>query len=700
MPQFYYDMLFCSMFIVVLITLIKIRGRFSVVDREAVGRIISGLWFLTGFSFIQLLGHQNLMAGIPYLEETAGRQILEAFAIVSGLMFMLIGIGSLMPSMARSRKERRELNRRYFCLKMISQTIDRETDLDKAFERVMNCLTTYLGMVRCAAFKYRSRQEMMHLSSTAGFVEKSPRRLARLNLHGTNIKSALHTFRASRDWQDDQLLGDAEQPQLVLPVSRHGHLYGAMFCWVDSRITLDDDLIDFATTVGEMLGERANLQVERTKRDYYESQRTAHRQISDLCQTASSVRDVMTDLYRILMGLTGAEFLSLAVLDNSGENMIVNTIGSGGRLLLERGVSRPTRGGDISRINQTGEICLKPVVDPDHDQDEEDGLFLSCGMRSKLACPVKLGRKIIAVATLGHISPGYFTHFHQNRISDIISPVSDVIQRERLNHIVEVKEDHMLRLQLLERELSTDTPLQAIFDNACDLLAKRMKCTMARISLIDRNEKNLISQSCRTVRNTGHKLRETAEIPLSLLPWHNMALSERKLMLINQEDSQSQMQLQESTSVLLPDICSAMLVPITLDNKVRGIISLGESRNWKRRSFAATDLIFAKDVAAKCSVAMRTSKLKLDIERIREQTARLTVSNPDQWREVKARMSSPLTSIIGAVELIQRKGASDKSTEKYHNLILKSADRIKTLTESYGSGVIEENDRQPEMIPG
>ena len=64
-------------------------------------------------------------------------------------------------------------------------------------------------------------------------------------------------------------------------------------------------------------------------------------------------------------------------------------------------------------------------------------------------------------------------------------------------------------------------------------------------------------------------------------------------------------------------------------------------------------------------------------------------------------MSSPLTSIIGAVELMKRKGEpDDRSTTRYHDLILKSAERIKKLTEDYGDGITIDDTAPPEKIMG
>jgi len=79
----------------------------------------------------------------------------------------------------------------------------------------------------------------------------------------------------------------------------------------------------------------------------------------------------------------------------------------------------------------------------------------------------------------------------------------------------------------------------------------------------------------------------------------------------------------------------------------------------------------------------------------REQVSRLMAGVDRPWGEMRTRIKSPLTSIIGAVELLKARGQRDDLSTKYHDLILKSADRIKNLTD-----VEEIEETSPEMMIG
>lgn len=700
MPQLYYDLLLGSLFAIILLILIRFRKTAFSRDGAAYHRMILGLSILLGFSLIQIAGHQGLFSGMTYLGDTSGRKVVEAIGIFCGLVFLLSGVGAWLPSLTKGRDNRRKLNKRYYCLKMINSALDKGKDLDETSALIMNYLSSYLGFERCTVYKYSSRREMLYLSGAVGFERNSTHVQDRITLTDMKLKKTLNQFPSAMAL-DIMPEGEGMQsPDLVIPIAYQNRLYGIYFCWIGAGVQIDDDLLDFASAFSAMVGRYTHNHVINVKNDYHRIQQDAYERLSIVCNQISAVPDLVPRLFQIIQELVGAEFLSLASLDNSGENMIRYTIGSSGRLLLERGVSRQTQGTDIFNVFEKGQPVIDPEIRSNDVSGEQDGLFLSCGMHSKMICPVEGGSKIVAILTLGHTRPHHFTRYHLHRIRSMTNIIAGVIQREQLNRSLEVKEDQMLRLQLMQRQILDNSPVQSFFNDACNLLTSRMKCTVARISLLDKDQSHLVSQACRSIRETGNDLQEGESIPLSLLPWHRMTLDAKKIMLINQADPESQMPPYESASALIPNIKSAILVPIILNEKVRGIISIGEARNWNRRAFGSSDLVFAKDLAAKCSVALRMKQLEVNAEQDRERLGRMVFSDTECFPELMTRVKSPLTSIIGAVDLLRLKGATDEFSTKYYDLILKSADRIKSMTEINHPRIEEAEEVEPEQVIG
>ncbi len=700
MPQFYYDLLFCAIFIAVLLTIMGKKNSAFGNDRDAYHKILLGLIFLTGFSVVQLWGNQDWFSGMPYLSDPLNRKIVEAIGIVGGLIFLLIGVGSWLPSIFRAGTNKNNFNKRYHALKMINQSLSGSSDFDTALRMTAECLTSYLDFSRCAAMKYSARQDCLHLSHASGFNGSEPVGLLQIPLVDTDLKKCFENMLATSYSGHDPVFESGRKPEYIVPISIGKRNYGALLCWIESD-KIDEEMRDFLTTVGTILGASATQRISHKKQEHLNQQNETSSQMTDICNRSSDMQQAIPGLYKLLQESLEVEFLSVAVLDNTGENMIRYSIGASGRMLLEKGVSRCTRGTEVEAIFRSAQPMIEAKVDMENDLN--DGLFISCGMKARMIAPVMAGQKVMAVLTVGNSQPGFFSPLALERLNSLSDMLASVIQRGKLARITEEREDQMLRLQLMEREMPSIQSVSGFFQLAGEMLTQRLSCTIARISLINGSQNSLLSQNCQTIRETGYQLNQAKSIPLSILPWHKMTLETDKPMLINQDDLDSQMTDGESSATLLPGIKSAMLVPIAHEGNVRGIISIGESRNWNRRSFGATDLVFARDVAAKCSNVLKLKQVELDRDHFREQWQEKAVTGDDssvgRWRN---QMNTPLSSIIGAAEILKSKSPEDNFSIKYHDMILNAANRIKSVAEEMSgqSNLSETEVIESEMMLG
>jgi len=700
MPQIYYDVLLGSVFVIVLTAAWGYKSRFARADRQALNRIITGLFFLIAFVIVQALGRAGVFQDIAFLRAEANQELLASAAVFGGLMFLLIGISALLPTLVKKGNGKTSLTKKYTGLKMLNRAVADSHDFDAALRRTMSIMHSYLDMEKVAGFKFIERKDTLILVDSFGFPDRYPEGLRQIKLANSGLKDAIYSMRPTRELGYDLMLNGNRRPGIIIPVTGKDRIYGAMLCWSDKAVNHDEDLLDFMEAISGLLGRQAEYLIDRTRLQFYRSQNDAIKNTVELCNGADSVETVTRDMFRHLHDQSGVEYLSLAVLDNSGENMRRYSIGSTGRLLLEKGINHSTLGSEIYRIFKNGQPVLRSEIDPERDAEVEDGLFLSCGMRSRISYPIKSTGRVLAVLTLGHTESGRFKRLDLHRIDVLTDIIAGVVQRHRLRHSLEVREDHMLRLQLLERAFVNGQPLENIFGEACELLTKRMEATVARISLLDQAGENLVSQSCRSIRDLGVELNDNGSIPLSLTPWHRMVKDNGKLMLINQRDTDSRMPAQEITSSLVPGINSALLVPIHLDGKVQGVISIGEQRNWNRRAFGASDLLFAKDVATKCSLALRIKKMNLQSELHHENLVLESSSGYNGDDDIKRRLKGPLTSIIGSIEFLKRKDDGDTTRARFHEMIMKAADKIRVAIEEEPVSVETIEETEKELIPG
>ncbi|MEZ5359098.1 MAG: GAF domain-containing protein [Candidatus Zixiibacteriota bacterium] len=697
MPQLYYDALLCSAFVIVLVSVLTVGRSAFETCKDAYRQIVYGLAFLTVFSFIHLAINTGLPAHLTFLKDKQFAKIVEATFIAGGLIFLLIGLGSWLPTIRDKKVADGKSQRRYNCLSEITRMINNAESFDDAVNGTLTSLTEQIGINRTAGFKYAAKLDALFLIGTHGFSSENPPVLNRIDLTGTDLHNILVTSRYSRDVGGNTIFDNGRQPDIVIPIRWQERLYGSLLCWQGEK-EIDEETIELIALAGDMLGHKAGSLVQTQNLQYQQQQNDAYSRLSRLCNQVSSLQQLTKPLFDLLQDALGAEFMTIAEIDGSGENMFRYSINAGGRVLLEKRVSRPTQGTDMEKVFKDNHTIIVDDVQKYDRYHNEDGLIISCGMHAKIVSPVAIGRRVLATVVLGHSQPGYFSRLHQRRLEELIHLVASVIDKERLHESVETREEQMIRLQMMEKDLLSEKPIDEIFTEACDMLTKRMKCTMARVSLIDKENENLITQKWQTIRDTGQKVNQSEKIPLTLLPWHRLAVENSKPMLINQADMDSRMQAQESTQTLLPNIKSAMLVPIQLNGSVRGIISIGEVRNWNRRTFSAADLILAKDVAGKCSLALRMKQLRMNKLNSRPFANMWRESSQEPIRALRSELKSPLTSIIGAVELLKTKeGAEDEFATRYYNMIMRSAEKIQTLTEKEDWGRSEDK-TAPEQV--
>jgi len=112
---------------------------------------------------------------------------------------------------------------------------------------------------------------------------------------------------------------------------------------------------------------------------------------------------------------------------------------------------------------------------------------------------------------------------------------------------------------------------------------------------------------------------------------------------------------------------------------VLGIVSIGELRNWERRSFGPQELLYAQIIATITALVNQIDRKNRSLRCFSEKLGRLEASSQiyGAFTEFPSRLSSPISAILGASQIIGGKIPEDAvELIKYNNIIQKSADTI------------------------
>jgi hypothetical protein len=137
--------------------------------------------------------------------------------------------------------------------------------------------------------------------------------------------------------------------------------------------------------------------------------------------------------------------------------------------------------------------------------------------------------------------------------------------------------------------------------------------------------------------------------------------------------------MSEIKAMGLPNVKSAILAPMRLQNRVFGIISVGELRNWERRSLGQQELIYSQIISTITALVREIDRQSLNINNLKESfgTLERKARVYETYPNLPSKLSSSLSSLLGAAQLVRQKLPGDAAELIHYNeIILKGAGRL------------------------
>jgi transcriptional regulator with GAF, ATPase, and Fis domain len=346
------------------------------------------------------------------------------------------------------------------------------------------------------------------------------------------------------------------------------------------------------------------------------------------------------------------DMLSISVVDDNAAAMKRYSVMASGNKVSERGLSLPvhetvvervvrTRSGDISN-NITGIV------------HRDDAWLSKCGFSSRLSVPVFIEDRVVGVASFASMALAGFSESMMSKAELLAEIFSVVISNSLIRDRLKGRDRQMQTSWRLLSRLASTGNIEEFFDEFAKQMTSGMPVTSCRLSSFNRDADRL-----RVV--TEHSLREStepegrpdAETPIDQMPRHRSVLESGKALVVNQADEKDRMTDEEIERCFPSRIRSAMIVPLNVGGTVRGVMSLGEARDPSRRTFDSGDLSFAQMQATQASLALAIldNNARLNSLRSADQNGAAVL---ETLSDLSRRMAGPLSSIIGAAELLER----------------------------------------------
>ncbi len=625
---------------------------------------------------------------------------VEIFGYVAGGGLILGGFLNWCGSFMEVKKNAAQRLRQLACLKSILSAINHRGELDEILKKSLPDLMNVMGYEMGVIFKPTFRSSEMELVAHAGVSVKNLFPLYDLYFKNMWYKESKSSQKVTTTTdvkslpEFGTLFSDQENIRsfACVPIKCCGKVLGLMGLYDSKPDRFSYQEIQFLTSVGETLGLAAkqNLVSDRNKkrRDYI----SAIENMLMINQKASSLEEAFPQISTELKRIIDFNHISLALAEGSGQDMRRISIGTSGGMLVDRQAGVPIGGSTIGKVMKSGEVR----IDRNFDQSEsssEEALFKACGIKSRITLPLWCGDSICGALSLGHQKPNFYSTNDAKWLRLFSLELSHLVQEQRLEKRLERKEFLTRSLYEFEKKLIQEEDLKNLGEDVAASLTLDLPKSFARVMLLSREKEQLISYAAHQIRSEGINLKKEERFSLDDLPWHRLTLEARRPMLINQEDPESLMSKKEARHVMDEKVNSAFLVPLIVNDKAVGIISVGEMRSWHRQPLTEEEMDFVKHKVDLLCLGLKKSLLRHSNEQLRERLKRS--EKPKEMSEdyteahfhlsdLSYQISSPLTSIRGSAELLKLKELNlSPDSLKYLSNIENGVDRIQKTLEGF-----------------
>ena len=390
----------------------------------------------------------------------------------------------------------------------------------------------------------------------------------------------------------------------------------------------------------------------------------------------TDLTDYLQEITPSLSSLVPYDYISLAVIDNAVENMHRYSFTDVGGALIERGICYPLKKTVTRKAALENRLLVIGNLGSDFYRD--DYHLYKCGYTSRLIYPIcDAQEKILAVVTLASVTPGKYRDINEEDLQFINRPLARMIEFHQTSKMMntlrkQIGSSFSLAFSLEEKGLMDD-----FYGETARVLSETLPATMCRIWGYDADSNSLHSLGYHSLHEReDNRLRP---IGLELLPHHKRAIQMGKPIIVNQSNPDNQMDESEIDALGIPGMKSAILAPMKIKERILGVVSVGEVRNWERRSLGPQELLFAQIISTLTALVTALSDGN-DKARGYQQKIHSLEQNSylyDTYNELPNKLSSPISAILGAAQILKNNYGSDQSElNKFAGIIVRGAETI------------------------
>ena len=405
-------------------------------------------------------------------------------------------------------------------------------------------------------------------------------------------------------------------------------------------------------------------------------------EILELSSGASRPERTLPELFRHASEALSANVLVFSILEPKGLRVRRFTIGRSGQVLSDKIPFHPAEPNWLALPLGGHTICLRRSGFVP--QTPEEKFLASLGASSYLFKATELPHRWTTGLALGFEKPPVWGEAEERFFHNLCEGARLLALRFQHTLLAEETERRLFSFVQSSRLLLNTTRERELFSRAGEVLTQELPVTFSRFWKLDKDV--LETTGFSALRDISRDLQLEKEVPLSQLPWHRMALNERRMVIVNEEDPEAVMTEEEKAKTLARRVQAAVLIPMEMESRPLGLVALGEMRSWKRWAFSPQDMAFARGISNQVALSLSGLSRKEAQRRTGEQLKNLEAQIESSKGAKEAlelfpnldySINNPLTAILGAVDLLRLKSENlSPEAGRYLSIIEKQAGRI------------------------
>jgi transcriptional regulator with GAF, ATPase, and Fis domain len=296
-----------------------------------------------------------------------------------------------------------------------------------------------------------------------------------------------------------------------------------------------------------------------------------------------------------------------------------------------------------------------PVIIDDLGQETDfivEPAVMKNDMRSMAVLPLGDKDNLLGVITFATKEASSYKGISRLLIEKSLSSFKDIIFDQQYHNDIAEQLERLNKIEKFALTASGNIEPEELIKKATDLLAGEIHPSMIRYSNNSNEEQFLYSHTLNTVIPYDRMMPDDGIMIKSLMPNHQIVIDQKKTLHVTGNGSNS-IPESEAVQIFGRKVNSMVIVPVVLNSKLFGLISMAELRNHDRYAFTLTDIKLAESIARILAQGLtryeQLKELKLNSE-----------SKPQKELNVKIRSS--LAGILNSVELLKDNDRKDPRT--------------------------------------